>query len=515
MKTSSCSIPFRAILLRTAFILLVAACALRAEAQVPPPPATSSTLIQAIVAAADESPVPAIHGPRLVGATPGRPFLFRIPATGAGPLAFAAEGLPEGLALDVHTGVISGALKKDGTTTVTLAVSGPRGRATRKLAIVGGWRKLALTPPMGWNSWNIWGKEITAGRIREAADRLVRSGLAAHGYQYINIDDGWAGGRDASGRIRPNARFGDMKALAAYVHARGLKLGIYSSPGPETCAGFMGSYRHEVPDAVTFAEWGIDYLKYDWCSYQQVWDKEEASRPRPFITMRQALDLVGRDIVFSVCQYGEGQVWKWASTPQVGGNLWRTTGDIKDTWLSMSVIGFSESTHAPFSGPGRWNDPDMLVLGELGWGGAPRPTRLTPDEQLTHFSLWCLLSAPLLIGCDLSDIDPFTRALLTNDEAIAIDQDPLARQAVRVDRQSGGGEVWARPLSDGSQAVGLFNRGKEKRTVRVEWGKLGLGGRQRARDLWRHAELGEFEGGWSAEIPSHGAALLQVGGQPE
>lgn len=514
MKTGSIPHPIRSILILIASMTLCAS-ASGARAQETTSTLTTSTLVKEIIAAAAESPVPAIHGARVVGATPGRPFLFRIPATGEGPLTFAATGLPEGLELDAKSGILRGALRREGTTTATLSVSGPKGRASRKLAIIGGWRKLALTPPMGWNSWNIWGKEITAGRIREAADALERSGLAAHGYAYINIDDGWADGRDASGRIRPNKRFGDMNALADYVHAKGLKLGIYSSPGPETCAGFEGSYRHEVADAATFAEWGIDYLKYDWCSYQQIWDKEEASRPRPYATMREALDLVGRDIIYSICQYGEGQVWKWGGTRDVGGNLWRTTGDIKDTWLSMSVIGFSESTHAPYSGPGRWNDPDMLVLGKLGWGDAPRPTGLTPDEQLTHISLWHLLAAPLLIGCDLTDLDPFTRALLTNDEAIAVNQDPLGRQAVRVDRQGGGGEVWARPLADGGQAVGLFNRGKETRTVRAEWSKLGLGGRQRVRDLWRRKELGEFESGWSAEIPSHGAALIKVGGARE
>lgn len=455
-------------------------------------------------------PEPAIHAPRITGATPGLPFLFRIPATGTGPLRYAAENLPDGLTLDPVTGIIAGALSGEGTTDVNVAVTGPHGAATSILTIVGGEHKLALTPPMGWNSWNVWGTSIDDAKVRLAADWMVESGLASYGYQYINIDDAWEGGRDAEGRIQANDKFPDMKALADYIHGKGLKLGIYSSPGPKTCGGYEGSYGHELLDAQTYAEWGIDLLKYDWCAYEEIArDHSREELRAPYEVMRSALDRCGRDIVYSICQYGIGQVSEWGA--DVGGDYWRTTGDIVDTWGSMSRIGFGQAGLEEFAGPGHWNDPDMLVVGQVGWGPHLRPSRLNRNEQVTHVTLWSLLAAPLLIGCDLSQLDDFTLALLTNPEVLEVSQDRLGRQAARV-AQEGRREVWARPLADGTLAVGLFNRGREEATVTVRWSDLGISGPQPVRDLWRHRDEGVFDQAYSAAVPRHGAVMLKVGG---
>ena len=469
---------------------------------VPLPPATSPRI------AMGTALEPVIHAPRITGATPGRAFLFRIPATGEPPLRFAAERLPAGLTLDPATGLITGALESPGMTDVKLTVTGPRGKATSTLTIVGGEHSLALTPPMGWNSWNVWGTAVDDAKVRSAADAMVASGLAAHGYQYINIDDAWEGERGPDGRIQTNPKFPDMKALADYVHSKGLKLGIYSSPGPKTCAGYEGSYEHELLDAQTYAEWGIDLLKYDWCSYGKI--AEDHSRPelrKPYDVMRAALDQCGRDIVYSLCQYGMGDVSEWGAA--VGGNYWRTTGDIVDSWSNMSRIGFGQNGLEQFAGPGHWNDPDMLVVGKVGWSENLHPTRLTPNEQVTHITLWSLLAAPLLIGCDMADMDEFTLALLTNPEVLEVNQDPLGKQAARVAKQ-GRLEVWARPLADGSIAVGLFNRSRAEAPITAKWQDLGLGGPQRVRNLWLRKDLGVHKTEFTATVPRHGAMMLKV-----
>ena len=464
----------------------------------PPPPIASVV-----------SSKPAIHGPRITGTTPGRPFLFLIPATGEGPLTFSAKNLPAGLVLDQNTGIISGSLKQAGRTAVELTVRGPRGSASRELTVVGGDHQLALTPPMGWNSWNVWAKAVDAEKVREAADRMVKSGLAAHGYQYVNIDDTWEAKRDANGDLQTNEKFGDMRALSEYVHSKGLKLGIYSSPGPQTCAKFEGSFNHEEQDARSFARWGVDYLKYDWCSYKEVAkDQSLPGLKKPYDVMRAALDKMDRDIVYSLCQYGMGNVWEWGA--DVGGNLWRTTGDITDRWASMSSIGFNQNGHEKYAGPGHWNDPDMLVVGWVGWGPNIHPTRLTPNEQITHITLWSLQAAPLLIGCDTSQMDEFTVDLLGNDEVIEVDQDPLGKAAGRR-AQEGRLEVWSRPLWDGTLAVGLFNRGPETTKVVAKWSDLGLQGDQPVRDLWRQKNLGVFTDSFYTMVPPHGAVLVKIG----
>lgn len=453
--------------------------------------------------------LPAIHGPRVTGATPGRPFLFLIPATGEKPLTYSAKDLPAGLTLDAKSGIISGSLKQDGTTVVELGVKNARGVAYRALTIVGGKHKLAQTPPLGWNAYNCWCDVTSDQKIREAADAMISSGLAAHGYQYINVDDGWSDGRDANGELKSNKKtFPDMKALADYVHSKGLKFGIYSSPGPKTCGGLAGSYQHEAQDAKTFARWGVDYLKYDWCSYSQIVPNPDlAARIKPHRIMRDALDDCDRDIVYSLCQYGDGNVWEWGE--QVGANCWRTAFDMSDTWESMAPIGFGQSGHEKFAGPGHWNDPDMLVVGQVGWG-LPRPTKLRPNEQVTHMTLWVLQSSPLILGCDLTHMDEFTLGLVSNDEVLDVNQDPLGKPAGRIS-QTGRTEVWARTLFDGTRAVGLFNRGPQPEMVKVTWKELNLSGPQPVRDLWQQKDLGERTDGFEVSVPPHGAVLVKIG----
>ena len=462
------------------------------------------------IAAPSTSPRPAIHGPRVTGATPGRPFLFRVPATGAAPLRFSAEGLPAGLAIDAATGIISGKIEQAGESVVKLGVRGSGGAARSELRIVAGKDALALTPPMGWNSWNVWGPAVDAQKVLQAAEWLERSGLAAHGFQYIVIDDTWSGKRGPDGQIQPNEKFPDMRALADAVHARGLKLGIYSSPGPKTCEDFEGSWQHEVQDAATYASWGVDFLKHDWCSYEELirGDHSLAELQKPYIVMRDALARVDRDIVYALCQYGYGDVWKWGA--EVGGHLWRSSGDLLDQWANLESVGFRQAGRERWTRPGEWNDTDMLVVGTLGWGPNLRPSRLTPNEQVLHLSLWALQAAPLFIGADLSKLDTFTLSLLSNDEVIAVDQDPLGRAAGRV-WSDARREIWARPLSDGTMAVGLFNRGLHPAAVTVEWQQLGLQGKQLVRDLWQRRDLGVLQDKFTATVPRHGAVLLKVG----
>ena len=456
-----------------------------------------------------DPPQPQIHGPRVTGATPGRPFLFRIPATGTPPLKFAAKNLPAGLTLDATTGIITGSLQKDGTNVAEITVTGPNGKARRKLAIVGGKGKIAQTPPLGWNSWNVWGTAVDDARVRAAADAFESTGLAAHGFTYINIDDGWEANRTPDGVIQANGKFPSMLALSDYLHNKGLKFGIYSSPGPKTCGDYTGSYQHEAQDAKTYAAWGVDYLKYDWCSYGEI-DKSPTldGMKKPYAVMQKALADAPRDILYSLCQYGMGNVWTWGS--EVGGNAWRTTGDITDSWGSMSGIGFGQNGKESGAAPGHWNDPDMLVVGYVGWGPNVHPTGLRPHEQMTHITLWSLLAAPMLLGCDLTRLDTFTRALLLNDEVLDINQDPLGKQARRIARR-GMTEIWSRPLFDGTLAVGLFNRGPLRTGAILNWPDLGLRGPQPVRDLWQRKDLGRLRDSLTLEIPAHGALLLKIG----
>ena len=474
--------------------------ALPVAVELPPMPSLEEAPPLPIARASVSAPQPAIHGARVTGATPGRPFMFHIPATGQAPLTYAAQGLPAGLSLDAKTGIISGALEKAGTYTVKLSVKNARGSDARNLTIIGGRHQLALTPPMGWNSWNIYHCNVDEAKVREATDELIESGLNRHGYQYVNIDDCWQGERDAQGRIQTNVKFGDMKALGEYIHARGLKYGIYSSPGPTTCANHLGSYEHELQDAQSYAAWGVDFLKHDWCSYSKVAVGEGVERQKiPYRTMRKALDQVNRDIVYSLCQYGRGEVWKWGDDPDIEADLWRTTGDIKGSYGSMANIGFKQDGLQDYAGPSRWNDPDMLYM-----------HKLQPNEQITHLTLWSMLAAPLLIGSDISKLSSYSIDALSNDEVIEVDQDPLGKQGKRV-LQNGDLEVWSRPLWDGTTAVALFNRGRTSADVAVMWSDLGLKGTQRVRDLWRQQEVGTGRVGMARMVPPHGAMLFKVG----
>ncbi len=454
--------------------------------------------------------LPQIHGARIIGATPGHPFLFRIPATGKGPFTFGAKNLPKGLSLNTKTGVISGSLESAGKTEVMLSVRGAKGSTKRNFTIVGGEHQLALTPPMGWNSWNVWANAVDQDKVKAAADELVTTGLAAHGYMYVNIDDTWEAGRDANGNILTNKKFPDMPALSQYIHEKGLRFGIYSSPGPTTCAGFTASYQHEDQDAASYAAWGVDYLKYDWCSYGDIAkdDRSIAAYMKPYQVMGAALSKVNRDIVYSLCQYGMGDVWKWGADPSIGGNCWRTTDDITDKWSSLKSIIESQAGHEKYAAPGHWNDPDMLMVGIVGFGKT-HPTRLKPNEQILHISMWSLLSAPLLIGCDMTRLDKFTLDILSNDEAIDINQDPLGKAASRVVNDETK-EVWARPLFDGTHAVGLVNMGDEPQKITVKWADLGVSSLQTVRDLWLHKNLGLKKGSYTVEVPAHGCVMLKV-----
>jgi alpha-galactosidase len=487
---------------------------------------------------------PRINGATIFGVRPGSPFLYRIPATGERPMKFSAKNLPRGLKLDARTGIITGALKMKSQYTVTLGANNSLGRAEKKFRIVCG-DQIALTPPMGWNSWNCFAGAVSEERVKSAADALVKSGLIDHGWNYINVDDYWQNHRDskdptlrgefrdAQGFIIPNSRFPDMKGLADYIHRLGLKAGLYSSPGPWTCGGCTGSWQHEEQDAQTYAKWGFDYLKYDWCSYKPAMEATrgnstnypvaakswggfmpantaQAQLIRPYELMHQALAAQPRDIVFSLCQYGMGDVWKWGGS--IGGNCWRTTGDITDTWKSMSGIGFKQNKAEPFAKPGNWNDPDMLVVGEVGWGKM-HPSRLTPDEQYTHISLWCLLSAPLLIGCDMTKFDDFTLNLLNNDEVLAVDQDALGKSAACV-LTNGPLQVFEKELEDGAHVLGFFNLGPVSETLDFDQlAALGYKGNLHVRDLWRQRNLPDVNatnGALPLTIPAHGVLLYKL-----
>jgi alpha-galactosidase len=359
---------------------------------------------------------------------------------------------------------------------------------------------LAKTPPMGWNSWNKFQGQVTDAMVREMADAIVKSGMRDAGYIYVNIDDTWESGhRDAQENIGTNNKFPDMKKLSDYIHSKGLKLGIYSSPGPRTCAGYLGSYQHEEQDAKMFAKWGIDYLKYDWCSAAQVYENDKATMANAYAKMGQALLASGRPIVYSLCQYGMHDVGEWGAL--VGGNLWRTTGDIRDSWDSMSHIGFDQQPgREKFANPGHWNDPDMLEIGN---------GHMTDTEYETHMSLWSILAAPLLAGNDIRDMKPSIAAILMNKEVIAVDQDKLGKQGTRVSKD-GDLEVWSKPLADGGYAVGLFNRGAAAAKVTAKFSDIGVTGSHKLRDLWKHEDIGSKSGEYSAEVPSHGVLMVKI-----
>lgn len=368
---------------------------------------------------------------------------------------------------------------------------------------------LAATPPMGWNSWNWFAGKVTDKDIRQAADLIVSSGMRDAGYIYVNIDDTWEGKRDAEGVLHTNDKFPDMKALADYVHGKGLKLGIYSSPGPRTCAGFEGSYGHEQQDADLYASWGIDYLKYDLCGFRDVMEKDahgdnlkqNQMMRDAYEKMHQAILKTGRPMIYSLCQYGFDSVWQWA--PEVGGNLWRTTGDINPTFERMALIGRGQAGLERYAGPGHWNDPDMLEVGN---------GKLTLDENRLHMGMWAMLAAPLLAGNNLSLLKPEIAAILTNREVIAIDQDPLGKQAERIFAE-GPVEIWSRPLADGSRAIAVFNFADDEtflRGISLHLKQAGAGQGWKARDVWGGKDLGPIDDSYRLSLKRHASLLLRL-----
>ncbi len=446
-------------------------------------------------------------------------------------MTFAVEGLPDGLTLDAARGRITGSLAKSGSYKVTLIARNPKGEARHPFRIVVG-EQIALTPAMGWNSWNCWHGGVDQEKMLRSAKAMITAGLAQHGWTYVNIDDCWQGIRGGTNNAlqASSRRFPDIKGMVDQIHDMGLKAGIYHTPWVMSYGGgcgatsedpnglwdpktqwpsgpgknppnrkmlpkAIGRYSFVKQDARQFADWGFDYLKYDW-------NPIEAP---DVILMHQALRDSGRDIILSLSNNHENTLSRTIKEVAPNAESWRTTTDISDSWNSMSGIGFNQQKWAEYQSPGHLNDPDMF---EIGANGGGKLKRLTPDEQYTHVSLWCLLSAPLLLGCDLDYLDPFTLGLITNDEVLAIDQDELCKPAVCVS-PAGDLKVYVKQLADGTKAVGLFNTGDKLATITLDWKKAGLSGKQIIRDLWRQKDRGIFEGSYSADVPSHGVLLLK------
>jgi alpha-galactosidase len=481
------------------------------EIRTPPPPAT-----------------PRINGPGVFGVRPNHPFLYTIPATGDRPMTFAASHLPHGLHVDTKTGQMTGTISKAGNYQVALEAKNSQGSDSKKFRIVVG-EEIALTPPMGWNSWNCWGSRVDADKVLRSARGMVQSGLVNHGWTYMNIDDAWQGKRGGSfNAIQGNEKFPDMKSLCDTIHGMGLKVGIYSTPWVTSYANHIGGsaenpegawspptipkkgnvnkkilpwaiakYSFATNDAKQWGVWGMDYLKYDWNPNEEPETAE----------MYHALRTSGRDVVFSL---SNSTPFTNAAALSKYANCWRITGDIRDNWDSMSKKGFGQERWEKFERSGHWNDPDMLVVGHVGWG-TPHPSNLTPDEQYTHITLWCLVSAPLLLGCDLEKVDDFTIGLLSNDEVLAVNQDALGKEA-RCIAKVGDTRVYAKDLEDGSKAIGFFNLGTNgPATVAVKWSDLGLGsGGQKVRDLWRQKDLGRFADKFEIPVAPHGAEMVKV-----
>ncbi|WP_404420453.1 putative Ig domain-containing protein [Nibricoccus sp. IMCC34717] len=474
---------------------------------------------------------PRINGPSVFGFTPGNPVLYSIPATGERPMTFGALGLPDGLSIDSQTGRISGKLGARGDYPIVLVAENKHGRAEKRFTLKCG-DEICLTPPLGWNSWNCWAISVDQEKVARAARAFVRLGLDRHGWTYINIDDGWQGARGGKElAIQPNEKFPDMAGLSREVHGLGLKLGIYSSPWKTTYGNYVGgtsddprgswtkveggfdkysighkqgTHTFAPQDARQFAAWGIDYLKYDWFPNNVEHTRE----------MSLALRASGRDIVFSLSNNAPfaiaAELSKWA-------NCWRTTGDIVDGWEttgqwwehSVTEIGFNQDRWAQHQRPGHYNDADMLVLGHVGWGPALHKTHLTPAQQYSHVSLWCMLSAPMLLGCDLDQMDDFTLGLLTNDEVLALNQDALCVQASRVGTL-GAVDVYQKPLEDGTVALGFFNRGNSEAAVSLKLNELELNDTYTARDLWRQSDVGVFTKILPAKVEAHGVLLYKL-----
>lgn len=468
---------------------------------------------------------PRINGPRVYGLSPGKPIIYRIPCTGERPMKFTVDDIPEGVLLDQNKGIITGIIEDNGTYELNICAENRHGKECIQFQFMVG-DKLALTPPMGWNSWYIHYDRISDKLMREAADQMIATGMADYGYQFVNIDDCWmvkvnskdpeVGGatRNIDGTIRTNKRFPDMKGMTDYIHSKGLKAGLYISPGPRTCAGYEGSYRHEAQDAKTFAEWGFDFLKYDWCSYgKKAGGKTVAHLKKPYQVMWDILRTQDRDIVLNLCQYGMGEVWKWGGEV---GNSWRTTGDLgleqRKELPGFYTIGLSNAEHWPYAKPGEWNDPDYILIGWVGNAhkmAEGTPTNLTPFEQYSYMSMWSLMAAPLIFSGDMAKLDAFTLNVLCNHEVIAVNQDPLGKQA-RIIRKSESDFILSKELEDGSISVGIFNLKDEEATLSIQWEEIDISGKYKVRDLWRQQDLGVFEGIFEDKIQPHGVVMLRL-----
>lgn len=494
------------------------------------PVAIGSSAEYALIRTPKVGPIPKINGPKVYGARPGTPFLYRIPTTGKRPMLFAAKNVPAGLKLDRDKGIITGAMVSKGEFTLVLEAKNSYGKSTRSLKIVSG-DKLALTPPMGWNNWYAFYERITDKMMREAADQLVSSGMADAGYQYVNIDDCWMNAkenkdsgrvgpaRDSVGAILPNSYFPNMKGLTDYIHERGLKAGIYTSPGITTCAGFTGSFGYEYRDAKQFADWGFDFLKYDYCSYSNI-EKEikemnldlppEQIMEQPYFNMGAILRSQERDIIFNLCQYGR-KVWEWG--PEAG-HSWRTGSDLGgQVGKFYDIAKKSADNFGKWSKPGAWNDLDYILIGYVGNPDGkriPELTKLSPAEQYSFMSLWCLLSAPLFYSGDLSKLNEFTLNILCNTEVIAVNQDPLGKSA-EVINKSEDTFLMVKELEDGSRAIGLFNKGKVPALVNVKWSEIGM---KKAdldvRDIWRQKSIGVVNTEYATLVPSRDVVFITV-----
>ena len=495
-----------------------------------------------------EKPEPRINGADIWGVRPGRPVIFRVATSGVRPMTFSAKGLPVGVTLDAR-GVLRGvAPSTPGNYDIQVTASNAKGTATRMIRLAVG-DTIALTPPMGWNSWNTLCYRLTADKAKAAAKAMDDSGLADHGWAYINLDDWWEmnnsgcprvesrkndfGGRedvigparDAAGKIIPNRSFPDMKDLTDYIHSFGLKAGLYSSPGPLTCGKCEGSYEHELQDAESWAEWGFDYIKYDWCSYGNIFKKETGKGCwekgvfedmslrdafiKPYRLMGECLKKQKRDIVYSFCQYGMAHTELWGA--EAGGQCWRSWEDLKDAWAWMedAIEGRINAEYWRYNRPGWWADPDMMIVGQQFSFGSDHPTYLTPNEQYTHVSLWAMFGSPLLIGCDLTTMDAFTRNLLVNDEVIAVSQDRLGKAGRRI-RHTDAESVWVRPLMGQFTAVALVNRSPFTREIKLPLADVGLNGECWVKDLWTQKCEGKHSGFYVATIPAHATKLVKM-----
>ena len=477
---------------------------------------------------------PRVNGPRVFGVTPGKPIFWHIPVTGLRPMTVTVSGLPDGAVYDAARGVVEGTVPRKGDYDLTVTAKNAKGAATRKLTLKVG-DTICLTPPLGWNSWNCWGQDISDEKIRAAADAMVRSGLADHGWSYVVVDDCWrtrpteaqAGfkrpswiqdpkyiygpARTADGTPVSNSRFPDMAAMAAYLHAKGLRAGLYSVPSETSCCYTFGSWQHEAKDAETWAKWGYDLVKYDWC----YGDRQYADKTKPAEWQFRGYKLMGdllakqpRDIVYNVCNYGRFDVLKWAK--KAGGHYWRTNDDLKDTWSLLIKSIDANLNVADYAAPGGWNDPDMLVVGPMRSNGFTK-SRLTPNEQYTHISLWAIMATPLFIGCDMARLaeDPLALSLLTNDEVLDINQDELGKVGRPVVHTKDF-DVWARPLADGSWAFALFNRLETPQTITADFSSFGAKGSLRVRDVWAQKDVGTFADRFATEVYGHATRLFRA-----